>query len=259
MQPSSVNKTNKMISIYPKYLWFLIVCYSMVLAISNWYDARLVQIFSFIISPGSLSFPLTFLVSDIITEVYGYKHARLAIWTAFLFNLVFIAFGQLVIHLPSPAIATDNKYFNDMLSINIRVIVASFLSYLISEPMNSYVVAKLKKSSHSLSKYMGIRFILSTFIASGLDSFTFATIAFTPTIGLPNSIKLGAEIWLVKVIIEVFGLPISIRLAKKLKKIEKIDVYDFETKFNIFSLNISYKLTNNLYKSENQSRGSSNE
>ncbi len=82
----------KTIELFPKYLWFLILSYSMIIAISNWFDARLVEIFHFVISPGAVIFPLTFLVSDIITEVYGYKHARLAIWSAFIFNILFILF-----------------------------------------------------------------------------------------------------------------------------------------------------------------------
>ncbi len=84
----SENKTH-FIQNHPKYLWFLILSYSMIIAISNWFDARLVDIFGMVISPGALIFPITFLLSDTITEVYGYKHARRAIWSAFLFNVIF--------------------------------------------------------------------------------------------------------------------------------------------------------------------------
>src|ERR1700736_166731 len=90
----------------PKYLWFLILSYSMMIAISNWFDSRLILLFGISISPGAMSFPFTFLISDIITEVYGYKNARKAIWAAFLFNIIFLAYGQIVIHMPSPSFAT---------------------------------------------------------------------------------------------------------------------------------------------------------
>src|SRR3989338_6179085 len=108
---------------HPKYLWFLILSYSMIIAISNWFDARLVEIFGMAISPGTLIFPITFLLSDVITEVYGYKHARRAIWSAFLFNLIFIGYGQLLIHLPIPSFATDNENFNKIISVNIFIII----------------------------------------------------------------------------------------------------------------------------------------
>jgi queuosine precursor transporter len=68
-----------------KYLWFLLLSFSMIVSISNWYDARLIAILGFAISPGSLSYPLSFLVSNSITEVYGYKKARLSIWTGLFF------------------------------------------------------------------------------------------------------------------------------------------------------------------------------
>src|SRR3989338_1991520 len=103
---------------HPKYLWFLILSYSMIIAISNWFDARLVEIFGMVVSPGALIFPITFLLSDMITQVYGYKHARRAIWSAFLFNVIFIAYGQILIHLPSPDFSIDNAVFNKLIAVN---------------------------------------------------------------------------------------------------------------------------------------------
>lgn len=109
-----------------KYLWFLMLLFAMIISISNWYDARLVSILGFAISPGTLSYPLSFLIADSITEVYGYKSARLAIWTALFFNLVFLLFGQLVIHLPSPSFAIDNSAFDKLLSRNMWIICKLF-------------------------------------------------------------------------------------------------------------------------------------
>ncbi len=82
------NNIESCISQYPKYLWFLILSYSMVLAMSNWYDSRIILIFGMSITPGALIYPITFLLSNMITEVYGFKNARLAILTALLFNLM---------------------------------------------------------------------------------------------------------------------------------------------------------------------------
>src|SRR5688572_13040806 len=89
----------------PKYLWFLVLSYTMVLVLANWFDARLIQIFSFNTDGGTLIFPLTFLLSDLITEVYGYQQARRAIWCGFLFNIFFILYGLAITHLPSPDFA----------------------------------------------------------------------------------------------------------------------------------------------------------
>ena len=79
------------------------VSYTMVLAFSNWFDLRLVSVFGITTDAGTLIFPLSFLLSDLITEVYGYKNARKAIWTGFLFNGIFLLYGFIVSHMPSPS------------------------------------------------------------------------------------------------------------------------------------------------------------
>jgi queuosine precursor transporter len=227
-----------------KYLWFLILTYTMTLVLANWFDARLVHLFFFDTDAGTLIFPLTFLLSDIITEVYGYKHARLAIWCGFLYNFVFIMYGQLVIHLPSPAYQTNNILFDTILAINLRIILASAVSYLISEPLNSIILAKLKIVTKG--RHMGLRFVASTLVASGFDSIIFGILAFYKVLNNSNLFYLILAMWLVKVFIEIICLPISTSLTKKLKEIEQIDIYDINTKFNIFSLNTHYNKQNNF-------------
>lgn len=170
----------------PRYLWFLILSYSMVIVLANWFDVRLIQLYSLATDAGTLIFPLTFLLSDLITEVYGYQYARRAIWCGFLFNIIFILYGQLIIHLPSPDYAiVNNQYFDSMLALNMRIILASTISYLCSEPLNSFLMAKLKLqfAGHKLA----LRFVASTFTASGVDSLIFGALAFA---GLMSADKL---------------------------------------------------------------------
>lgn len=247
MTPNTISHTS-IITIQPRFLWFLTLSYAMVIAISNWFDSRLIEIFNLVISPGSLSFPLTFLLSDTITEVYGYKHARRAIWAAFFFNILFLFYGQLITHLPSPSFATENASFDKILRMNTWVVIGSFASYLISEPINSYILAKLKVLSKG--QYLGIRFVVSTIAAAFIDSVFFITIAFHSSFSIPDLIQLMLDIWLVKTFVEIVGLPFSIRLSKWLKKQERLDVYDYDTNFNPFSLDVQYSTQNNLYKEE---------
>jgi uncharacterized integral membrane protein (TIGR00697 family) len=232
---------------HPKALWFLIITYVSVILLANWFDIRLIKVFGLETDAGTLIFPLTFLCSDLITEVYGYKFARRAIWTGFLFNLVFIIYGQLVVHLPSPDYAqATNTNFDTLLGFNIRIILASTLSYFCAEPLNSYLMAKLKLKTNG--KYMSVRFVLSTFIASFFDSFIFGSLAFGGTMPNADLIRFNATMWLIKVTIEIIGLPISIRLAKILKKHESLDMYDTGTRFNVFSLDTNYNNSNNHFR-----------
>lgn len=239
---------NNAIRVFPKYLWFLILCYAMIIVLANWFDARLIHIFGLNTDAGTLVFPLTFLLCDLITEVYGYKQARRAIWCGFLFNAIFILYGQVVIHLPGPSYATQNALFDAILATNTRIIFASTISYFVSEPVNSLIIAKLKIKMHG--KNMAARFVLSTIAASGLDSLVFGTLAFYGTMNNSNLITLILTMWLIKVVVEIVGLPLSIYLTNKLKKAEQLDIYDENTKFNIFSLNASYTAQNNAYKNQ---------
>lgn len=237
---------SSIINIHSNYLWFLTLAYSMVIVIANWFDARIINLYGLITDAGTLIFPLTFLLSDLITEVYGYKYARRAIWCGFLFNVIFILYGQLIIRLPSPDFSTNNQLFDTLLNLNGRIVLASAISYLISEPTNSYIIAKLKIKM--LGRRMGLRFVLSTFIASGLDSVIFGFVAFYQLMNSNHLIELIVGMWFVKVIIEILGLPLSVWLAKKLKQIEHVDMYDRHTSFNLFNLETTYYKDDNKYE-----------
>jgi hypothetical protein len=218
----------------------------MVLAISNWFDARLVLLFNMPVSPGTLSFPITYLLSDTITEVYGYKNARQAIWAAFFFNVLFLLYGQLIIHLPSPSFATDNAAFNKLMAMNKQIILASFASYLIAEPINAFIIAKLKIWTRG--HFMGIRFVGSTLVATMIDTVLFIFLAYYSHYSGKELVSLMLNGWLVKVSVEILGLPFSIGISKWLKAKEKLDIYDYQTKFTPFSLDTEYKVENNLYQ-----------
>lgn len=231
---------------FPKALWFLQVAYVSVILLANWFDIRLVKIGVLETDAGTLIFPLTFILSDLITEVYGYKYARRAIWAGFIFNFIFIIYSQIVIHLPSPSFAlSNNQNFDSLVGFNTRIIIASTISYLCSEPLNSYIMATLKIKT--LGKMTYLRFILSTVVASLFDSFIFGTLAFYGTMSNDVLIKFNATMWLVKVIIEILGLPFSLKATRKLKQYEQLDMYDVGTKFNIFSLDAEYAVKNNHY------------
>jgi uncharacterized integral membrane protein (TIGR00697 family) len=231
----------------PQTLWFLQTSYVAIILLANWFDIRLIRIGPIDTDAGTLIFPLTFILSDLITEVYGYKFARRAIWTGFLFNFIFIIFGQIVVHLPSPNFALiTNAKFDELIGFNIRIVIASVVAYLFGEPLNSFIMAKMKILTQGRKIYL--RFVLSTFIASFFDSIIFVNIAFYSVMPLADLIKFSLTLWLIKVAVEILGLPFSLYFTQKLKKLEKLDMYDIGTKFTIFSLESTYSSINNKYK-----------
>lgn len=229
-----------------KALSFLMLSYVVVLLLANWFDVRLVNLgFDLTTDAGTLIFPLTFLLSDLITEVYGYKQSRRAIWYGFLFNIVFILYGQLIVHLPSPNDAPLNQSFDQLFSFNILIIIASFISYLIAEPLNALLLAKLK--IRFKGRFMAGRFVISTMLAAALDTSVFSLIAFSSVLGRSELIHFIMTMWVIKVAVEMIGLSFSVPLARRLKVYEGLDIYDTRTKFNLFRFNTDYQSIDNHY------------
>lgn len=221
-----------------KYLWFFTLAYTCVLLMVNWFDSRIVMILGFITDAGTLIFPLTFLLAGIITEVYGYKYTRRAIWVGFAFNLFYLLYGQLITLLPRPPDIVQNIYFDQIMNINVRIIMASMISYLISEPLNALVLAKLKIKFEG--RLMNLRFLISSFSAAGVDSVIFTILAFLGLMSVAQCIELCIVMWTIKVMIELLLLPLTTKLALVLKRIEATDTYDLQTSFTIFSLDNKY-------------------
>lgn len=226
-----------------KVLWFLVMAYTVTILLANWFDIRMVQLGPFITDAGTLIFPLSFILADTITEVYGYKETRRAIWCGFLFNLLFLGFGALVTHLPSPDVAPYNREFDSLMSIEWRIIVASIISYFCAEPMNAYVMAKLKLRWQG--RHMAARFVSSTVLASIMDTTLFTTIAFYGM--MPNHVlfTVAATMWLIKVAVEIVGLPFSVRLARYLKSVEGRDIFDRHTQFGLLHWEVEYQTEDN--------------
>lgn len=244
----NVTEQNKLM-IHSNYLWYLTLTYSMVIVLSNWFDPRLIKMGVMVTDAGTLIFPFSFLLSNLITEIYGYKYARRTIWCGFLFNLIFIIYGQLIVHMPNPDFLNNNALFDALLTINSRIIFASFISYFVSECFNSYIISIIKIKTKG--RHMGLRFFLSTFIASGLDSIIFMTIGFYKTIPDSFFLSMMLTMWFIKVFIELCGLPFSLKLVNRIKKIEKLDIYDNQTNFNLFCFDLNYTQQENKYLEKN--------
>ncbi len=222
---------------HSRYLGILTITYSMILACANWFDPRLINFIGLNTGSGAIIFPFTYLLSDIITEVYGYKNARFAVWTSLFFNFLFILYGQFIINMPSPQ-NDQNIIFDKFLHLNMRIVFASLFSYLVTEQLNSYIVAKLKILF--CGKNIGFRFIMATISAHAINSIIFCTGAFYGIINNINLLFFITTSWIFMVSIELLLLPLSIRLSKKLKQIEQVDIYDNTTNFNLLTLETHY-------------------
>ena len=187
----------------------------------------------FLILPAAIFvFPLSYIVGDVLTEVYGYRWARKVIWLGFGCNLIFVFFvwvGQL---LPPAPFWEGQEAYESILGYTPRLLAASFFGYLVGEFTNSFILAKMKILTRG--RWLWTRTIGSTIIGQGLDTSIFITIAFINT---PSFVPIMILYhWMAKTIIEAVATPLTYAIVNFLKKKEAIDTYDHETDFNPFRI-----------------------
>lgn len=199
-----------------------------------------------ILNAGLLIFPINFLLSNLITEVYGYKHARRAVWCGFLFNLLFIVYGQAVIYMPSPNYSISNPLFDKLIAIYLKGALISITSYFAVEPLNLFFIAKLK--TYMNGYHMKLRFVVATSLSITINGIILSLIKFQNSIFF---IELLPTIFFIIITI-VVSTPILVYLSKKIKTFEKIDMYDTNIKFNMFNFEANYTATDNKFYEDGQ-------
>jgi uncharacterized integral membrane protein (TIGR00697 family) len=204
------------------------------LLISNVIAVKTIQFGGVVLQAADLIFPITYILGDVLTEVYGYKRARKAIWIGFscsLFAVLAITLGQ---YLPAQDDWHDQTAYDAILGSQWRIVAASFTAYLFGEFMNSYVLAKMK--IWTKGKYLWTRTIGSTVVGQAFDTSIFLTLAFYGVMPTEVLISLIGFQWLFKICYETAATPLTYLVVNYLKRHEGIDVYDRDTKFSPFAL-----------------------
>jgi uncharacterized integral membrane protein (TIGR00697 family) len=215
--------------------WFVMIVALFItcLITANIIAVKLVSLYGFILPAAILIFPLSYIIGDVLTEVYGYRQARRVIWLGFFCNfitVVAILIGQM---LPSASFWDGQASYERILGYAPRLLFASFLAYLVGEFSNAFVLAKLKIATKG--RWLWLRTIGSTLIGQGLDSAIFITLAFVGTIPLNALFSAVVIQWLAKSLYEAVVTPLTYVVVAFLKRKEGLDVYDRDTKFNPFS------------------------
>lgn len=183
-----------------------------------------------------LTYPFTYIFSDIFTEVYGYRVSRKIVWTGLLCLILASLIAYVYSIVPPSSSFENNEAFNLIFKLSPILAIATVCSFFSGELTNSFVLAKLKiftKGSHQ-----GVRYIGSTLAGQLVDN----TIFFT-AVGLVAGFFTAGE--LVPLVLssvtfstlwETFMLPITYRVIKIIKRKEGLDTYDVGTDFNPFAL-----------------------
>ena len=212
--------------------WFVIcvAVFITCLITSNIIAVKLFTILNFILPVAIIIFPISYILGDVLTEVYGYGQARRVIWLGFLCNLLAVLAIFVGNILPPASFWKGQTAYEQILGYTPRILVASFLAYLVGEFANSFVLAKMKIATRG--RWLWSRTIGSTLVGQGFDSLVFITLAFVGTMPLGVLFWVVVAQWLTKSAYEAVVTPLTYLVVNFLKRKEGIDVYDYETKFN---------------------------
>jgi uncharacterized integral membrane protein (TIGR00697 family) len=192
--------------------------------------------FKFSFTAGLLFFPVSYLIGDLLTEVYGYAKSRQVIWSGFAALLFANLVAQAMILLPPAPGWELQAAYEAVFGIGLQVSVASMIAFFCGEFCNSFVIAKLKILLKG--KYQGIRIISSTMVGELVDTLIFYPVAFLGNPNFPPRLILEIMIvnYLIKVLWEIIAYPMTRKIIKTLKKQEQEDYYDYQTNFSPFHL-----------------------
>lgn len=189
------------------------------LIISNILAFKTFSFYGDIVLPCAvIIFPLTYIINDVLAEVYGFSKAKTVILLGFLMNLVAVLCYTIAILLPSPVYFDGQEAFALVLSNTPRILIASFIAYLVGSLLNSYSMVKMKEK---YEPHLFGRCICSTIIGEGVDACLFITIAFFGT--MPNTMLLIMIIAQAtfKTVYEIIIYPFTRYVINKIKKLEE--------------------------------------
>ncbi|NDC31767.1 MAG: VUT family protein [Bacteroidetes bacterium] len=239
MLENNISNTSSIESTFHfKYQYLFFTFFSATWLISCIAAVKLVSIFGLTLTGGFMIFPFTSLAGTLIVEIYGYKNARQAAWSGFLLNILFVLFMYLVSIVPASPYWDLQNEFDAILMQSIRITCASLISFMISFFLSAYIMSNMKIKNHGNA--LPKRILFSSTAAITVDIVCFITLAFVGTIPTEAFVKLLIAAYSKKIVCEIVLLPVIWYLIDKVKANEGIEVFDFKTDFNPFSLDNVY-------------------
>jgi queuosine precursor transporter len=202
------------------------------LIVSNTIATKIVMIGSLSVAAGIICFPISYIISDIVTEVYGYRRAKIMIWTGFV-CLAFMSAAYALAAWLTPAPFFQNEAaFDSIFSQVPRIALGSLAGYLVGSFTNSIVMSKMKLWTDG--KHLWSRTIGSTVVGEGADSVVFAVVAFAGIFPPGQLAMIAASGFLLKTAYEIAATALTYALIGKVKQVEGIDTFDRTQSYNPF-------------------------
>ncbi|MBP6611056.1 MAG: queuosine precursor transporter [Paludibacter sp.] len=210
------------------------ILFTVCLIIANIVEQKLILIGPIEATAGLFIFPISYILNDVIAEVWGYRKVRLIIWVGFLMNFLAAIIFKLSILAPGSANFTHQAAFEMVLGNTQRIVIASFIAFLFGAFLNAFIMSKMKIMQRG--RGFSIRAVVSTLVGEGADSLVFFFIAFSGIIPLNDLWMLILTQTAMKTAYEIIALPLTNVVVKWVKKHEDVDVFDTDVSYNPLKL-----------------------
>lgn len=219
------------------YVFFILAAlFITCLLVSNIVAGKLFTVNNWVLPAGVILFPLTYVFGNILTEVYGFRHSRLVIWTGFGCSALMAFVFYIVILLPYPGFWGGQDAYATVLGMTPRLVFASLVAYFFGEFFNAAVLSKMKLLTKG--RWLWTRTIGSTAVGQGVDTILFIFIAFAGIIPSAVLVQMMIVQYLWKVGYEVVVTPATYAIVNWLKRKERLDAYDHGVHYSPFSLKV---------------------
>lgn len=213
-------------------LFGILFCVCLILA--NLLETKQIAIGPISLTGGLIVFPISYIINDCVCEVWGFRKARLLIWSGFAMNFFFVAVGALCDWIPGAPYWNNDEGFHAVFGLAPRIAAASFVAFLLGSFANAYVMSKMKIRDGG--RNFSARAILSTIAGESIDSLIFFPLALSGVVPTEELPKLMLMQVLLKTAYEILVLPLTIRVVKYVKEYEGSDVYDEGISYSVWKI-----------------------
>ena len=202
------------------------------------------------LTAGIIVFPVSYIINDVVCEVWGYARTRMLIWMGFAMNFFFVIMGGIADWIPGADYWHGDEAFHTIFGLAPRIAAASFIAFIAGSFINAYVMSKMKIASEAsrqnregqtgigraFAKSFSSRAVLSSVFGELTDSIIFFPLALGGVIPWEEMPSLMISQVTLKTLYEIVVLPITIRVVEFTKKHDHEDVFDHDINYNIFNI-----------------------
>jgi queuosine precursor transporter len=209
---------------HPKLFHYFAMALLAFMLVTNVLNLKFIDVMGFSVAASQLIYVFSLIVADIMTEVYGYRRVRRVLYAAFGFLIFYAVAVQIAVFLPPAVNYGNHEAFTVLFAQAPRIALASVLSYLAAELINSLVMSRLKVRFNAQHFYG--RALVSTGLAQMVGGLLFFVLAFGGVMPWSAIISATAFSWALVLLCETVILPITRQIAVRVKDYEGVEHFD---------------------------------